>query len=131
MEVIIPTEIGIFIAKTAMQDQRDNDEELIKQLDWADEKRGAVAIRIAFYHQRAIVEYNKRVRPRFFRLRSLVLKRVLKNIVEVGVGKLQANWEVHYVVIKVGHLGVYHLQTLDDMPLFRPWNVTNLKQYYQ
>ena len=33
MEVIIPTEIGISIAKTAMQDQRDNDEELIKQLD--------------------------------------------------------------------------------------------------
>ncbi|RVX19136.1 hypothetical protein CK203_008614 [Vitis vinifera] len=34
MEVIIPTEIGISTAKTAMKDQMDNDEELIKQLDW-------------------------------------------------------------------------------------------------
>ena len=48
MEVIIPTEIGISTAKTAMKDQMDNDEELIKQLDWAYEKRGAAAIWIAF-----------------------------------------------------------------------------------
>ncbi|KAL6340252.1 hypothetical protein AAG906_040688 [Vitis piasezkii] len=63
MEVIIPTEIGISTAKIAMQYQRDNNKELIKQLDWADEKQEATTIQIAFYHQKAIVEYNKRVRP--------------------------------------------------------------------
>ncbi|KAL6348717.1 hypothetical protein AAG906_019452 [Vitis piasezkii] len=36
MEAIILTEIGMLIAKIVMQDKRDNDEELIKQLDWAD-----------------------------------------------------------------------------------------------
>ena len=36
MEAIIPTEIGI-TTKTVVQDQRDNDEELIRQLDWANE----------------------------------------------------------------------------------------------
>ena len=38
MEVIIPTEIGMPTTKTTVQDQRDNDEELIRQLDWNDEK---------------------------------------------------------------------------------------------
>lgn len=36
MEAIILTKIGMLISKIVMQDQRDNDEELIKKLDWAD-----------------------------------------------------------------------------------------------
>ena len=38
MEVIIPIEIDMYTAKITVQNQRDNDEELIRQLDWADEK---------------------------------------------------------------------------------------------
>ncbi|RVW18034.1 hypothetical protein CK203_114908 [Vitis vinifera] len=38
MKVIISTEIGMPTVKIAMQDQMDNDEEIIKQLDWADKK---------------------------------------------------------------------------------------------
>ena len=60
MEAIIPTEIGMPTAKTVVQDQRDNDEELIRQLDWADEKQGDATIQIASYHQRAIAQYNKK-----------------------------------------------------------------------
>ena len=37
MEAIIPTEIGMPTAKTTEQDQMDNDEELIRHRDWADE----------------------------------------------------------------------------------------------
>ena len=37
IEVIILTEIGMPITKTVVQDQRDNDKELIRQLDWANE----------------------------------------------------------------------------------------------
>ena len=83
------------------------------------------------YHQRAITHYNKKVWPRFFRIGTLVLRRVFKNITELGTEKLQANWEKPYVVTKVGDSGVYHFQTLDDVPLLRPWNVSNLKSYYQ
>ena len=54
MEVIIPTEIGMPTTKITVQDQRDNDEELIRQLDWNDEKIGAAAIRIVSYHQKAV-----------------------------------------------------------------------------
>lgn len=44
MKVIIPTEIGKPTANTIVQDQMDNDKELKKQLDWADEKHEVAAI---------------------------------------------------------------------------------------
>ena len=47
MEVIIPTKIDMPIAKTARQDQMDNEEELRRQLDWVDELRGDATIQIA------------------------------------------------------------------------------------
>ena len=63
MEVIIPTKIEMPIAKTARQDQMDNDEELRRQLDWVDELQEDVTIQIASYHQRTIPQYNKRAGP--------------------------------------------------------------------
>ncbi|KAL6334527.1 hypothetical protein AAG906_018022 [Vitis piasezkii] len=54
MEFIIPIEIGMPTTKTVVQEQRDKDEKLKRQLDWANEKREVVAIWIASYHQRAI-----------------------------------------------------------------------------
>ncbi|RVW13311.1 hypothetical protein CK203_088988 [Vitis vinifera] len=109
MEAIIPTKIGMPTVKTIVQDQRDNNEELIRQLDLTDKLREDAAIRIASYHQRAIAQYNKRARPRFFRPGSLVLRKVFKNTTEVGARKLQCNWKGSYVVTKAGHSRVYHL----------------------
>ena len=131
MEAIILTKIGMPTAKIAVQDQMDNNEELIRQLDWADEMRGDETIWITSYHQRTITQYKKGAEPWFFRLEYLVLKRIFENIVEVGSEKVQANWEGLYVVTKAGYSWAYHLQTLNDVPLVRPWNVTNLKQFYQ
>ena len=37
MEVIIQIEIGMPTIKTIVQGQRDNDEELVRHLDWVDE----------------------------------------------------------------------------------------------
>ena len=97
------------IAKTAKQDQMDNDEELRRQLDWVDELQEDVTIQIASYHQRTIPQYNKRAGPWFFRTGSLVLRRVFENTVEVWARKLQSNWKGSYVVTKVGDSGAYHL----------------------
>ena len=63
MEAIIPTKIGMPTAKIVVQDQMDNDEELIRQLDWANEMRGDETIWIASYHQRTITQYKKRAQP--------------------------------------------------------------------
>ena len=83
------------------------------------------------YHQKTITHYNKKTRPWFFWLGTLVLRRIFENTAEIGAEKLQANWEGPYVVTKARDLGVYHFQTLDNVPLLCSWNVSNLKHYFQ
>ena len=50
MEVIIQIEIGMPTIKTIVQGQRDNDEELVRHLDWVDEIWRNTTIWMASYH---------------------------------------------------------------------------------
>ena len=43
MDVVIPIKIGMPIARTTIQGQRDEKQELERQLDWVDEVRGNTA----------------------------------------------------------------------------------------
>ncbi|KAL6339378.1 hypothetical protein AAG906_032907 [Vitis piasezkii] len=131
MEAIIPTEIGMPITKIIVQGQMNENQDLEKHLDWADEVKGNANIWMTSYQQRAITHYNKKARPCVFRTKTLVLRRVFENMTEREVEKLQENWEGPYVVTKVGDSRAYHLQTLDVVSLLHPWNISNLKQYYQ
>nr|CAN82844.1 hypothetical protein VITISV_005761 [Vitis vinifera] len=131
MDVVIPTEIGLPTIRTDVAKQNDANTELGRNLDWTDEVRESAAIRMADYQQRASAHYNRKVKPRSFKNGTLVLRKVFENTTEMGVGKLYANWEGPYIVSKASESGAYHLQKLDGTPLLRPWNVSNLKQYYQ
>ena len=130
MDAVIPTEIGFPMIRTIIRGQKDENLELERNLDWADEVRENAYIRIAAYQQRAVAHYNRKTQPRVFKVRTLVLRKVFENTAEKGVGKFQANWEGPYIVSKTGQNGGYHLQKLDGTPLLRSWNVSNLKQYY-
>ena len=44
--IVIPTKIGMPTAKTVVQGQRDNDEELLRHMEWIDEIRGNTTIRM-------------------------------------------------------------------------------------
>ena len=102
-----------------------------KKLGLPDEVRETASIRMADYQQRASAHYNRKARPRSFKNGTLVFRKVFENTAETGAGKFQANWEDPYIVSKTSESGAYHLQKLDGTPLLRPWNVSNLKQYYQ
>nr|CAN76858.1 hypothetical protein VITISV_001664 [Vitis vinifera] len=131
MDAIIPTEIGLPTIRTEAAKQNDANTELGRNLDWADEVRENASIRMTDYQQRASTHYNRKVRPRSLKNGTMVLRKVFDNSVETGAGKFQANWEGPYIVSKSSESGAYHLQKLDGTPLLRPWNVFNLKQYYQ
>ena len=105
--------------------------ELGRNLDWADEVRESASIRMADYQQRATAYYNHKARPRSFKSGMLVLRKVFENTTKREAGKFQANWDGPYIVSKTSESGAYHLQKLDRILLLRPWNVSNLKQYYQ
>ncbi|RVW27426.1 hypothetical protein CK203_095412 [Vitis vinifera] len=98
MDVVIPTEIGLPTTRTAIRGQKNENLELKRNLDWADEVRENASIRMAVYQQRVAAHYNHKVRSRVFKVGTLVLKKVFENIVEKGAGKFQANWESPYIV---------------------------------
>lgn len=131
MDVVIPTEIGMPTARTAAQDHGNEEDELLRHLDWTDELREAASVRMTAYQQKAAAYFNRKVHPRTFKEGTLVLRKVFENTIDKGAGKLVANWEGPYTVSKVNGNGSYHLQMLDGTSLPHPWNAYNLRQYYQ
>ncbi|RVW24435.1 hypothetical protein CK203_093227 [Vitis vinifera] len=68
MDAVIPTEIGLPTIRTDAAKQDDASAELGRNLDLADEVRENAAIRMADYQQRASAHYNRKVRPRSFKM---------------------------------------------------------------
>ena len=87
MDAIIPTEIGLPTIRTEAETQDDANEELGRNLDWADEVRETVSIRMVDYQQRASAHYNRKARPRNFKNGTLVLRKAFENTAEIGAGK--------------------------------------------
>ncbi|RVW24873.1 hypothetical protein CK203_079490 [Vitis vinifera] len=131
MGAVIPTEIGLPTIWTEASKQDDANTKLGRNLDWANKVRESAVIRMADYQQKASAHYNRKVRPKSFKNGTMVLRKVFENTTEKEAGKFQANWKGPYIVSKSSESGAYHLQKLDGTPLLRPWNMSNLKQYYQ
>ena len=104
MEAIIPTKIEKPTLRTRIP-ERANVEAVTKDLDMADELREAEVVRIASYQQRLASLYNRRVKPRTFQDRDLVLRRVFENMTNLVDEKFQPNWEGPYMVVRVGAAG--------------------------
>ena len=75
--------------------------------------------------------YNKRVKLRRLEVGDLVLRKVSIATKDLNQGKLGPTWEGPYRVVHYSQRGNYHLETLDRQKLPCPWNIENLKKYYQ
>ena len=115
--------IGTFRAKS-------NDEGLKLHLDLLQKKRDQAQITMSAYQERVSRYFNKKVKPRSFRVEDLVLQKVILAIRESAEGKLAPNWEGPYRVINCQRPGVYYLEDRDGKVLQRPWNVEHLKKYF-
>ncbi|GKV33929.1 hypothetical protein SLEP1_g42365 [Rubroshorea leprosula] len=91
---------------------------------------GHARLRTIAYKQKIANFYNKRVRPRSFKIGDLVLKKAGLTGFETRFGKLAPNWEGPYVVAEVPHPGAYVLQDAEGKRIPRVWNVNNLKKFY-
>ncbi|GKV42235.1 hypothetical protein SLEP1_g49664 [Rubroshorea leprosula] len=74
--------------------------------------------------------YNKRVRPRTFKVGDIVLRKAGLMGFETRFGKLAPNWEGPYTIAEVPHLGAYILRDTEGKKVPRVWNVNNLKKFY-
>ena len=64
-----------------------NTKVVIKDLDTTDELREAAVVRIASYQQRLSNLHNRRVKPRTFKTKELVLRSVFENTANPADGK--------------------------------------------
>ena len=104
---------------------------LAKDLDLAQERRDLAKIRLASYQGDLKKRYDKNVSRRVLAPGDLVLRKVLGSKKDPTQGKLGANWERPYQIISEAGLGALNLKEMDGRPLKRPWNISNLKKFYQ
>ena len=78
MDAVIPTEIGFPMIRTIIRGQKDENLELERNLDWADEVRENAYIRIAAYQQRAVAITTARHDPESSRSEHLSLGKFSK-----------------------------------------------------
>ena len=117
-------------ARVAGFDPTQNNELMVKRLDWLEEYREVAIIRLAEYQQKLARCYNRDVKTKEFSVGDLVLRKAVGNMRDTNVGKLAQAWEGSYRVTAIVGARVYYLEDLDERPLPRPWNVHNLKKFY-
>ena len=130
-EAVILVEVGVTSSKRAAFSEEGNDEELQINLDCLDEVRENAFSRMAKYRQKMAEYYNRKVKLRQLDIGDLVLCKVSVATKDPNQGKLRPTWEGPYKVVHYSQRGSYHLETLDEQKLPRPWNIENLKKYYQ
>ncbi|GKV53644.1 hypothetical protein SLEP1_g60161, partial [Rubroshorea leprosula] len=129
-EAVIPVELGVPSFRVTHFDEARNGQLLRENLDLLAEVREEARLRTLVYKQKLANFYNKRVRPRTFKARDLVLRKADLTGFETRFGKLAPNWEGPYTVAEVPHPGAYILQDAEGKRVPRVWNVNNLKKFY-
>ena len=129
-EVVIPTEVSLCNAQVVGFDPIQNADLMMERLDWLEECRDAVTIQLAEYQQRLTQRYNRDIKGREFSTGDLVLRKVMGNMRDIGVGKLAQTWKGLYRVTAIASARAYYLEDLDERPIPRPWNVHNLKKFH-
>jgi hypothetical protein len=131
VEAVIPLEVGLPTLRSEEYDQHNNELVLAKDLDLAQERRDLAMIRLASYQGDLKKRYGRSVRERILAPGDLVLRKVLGSKRDPTQGKLGANWEGPYQIVSEAGQGAFNLQGMDGKPLKRPWNISNLKKFYQ
>ena len=76
-EAVIPLETGFLTSRTSSFNPRDNDEQLIKNLDLIEEKRENAMVQLAYYQQKLKQGYDANVKLRPLTPGDLVLRKVV------------------------------------------------------
>uniref|UniRef100_A0A2N9ENB8 Uncharacterized protein n=1 Tax=Fagus sylvatica TaxID=28930 RepID=A0A2N9ENB8_FAGSY len=122
---------GLPTIRTEYYDPVTNETSLATDLDLAEERRDSALIHLAAYQNGLRRIYEKRINPRELAVGDLVLRKVMGAKQDPTHGKLGPNWEGPYKIASVAGTGAFMLLGPDDTPVKRPWNICNLKKYYQ
>jgi hypothetical protein len=129
-EAIIPAELGSESLRVEAHKADLNDEGLKLHLDLLQERRDQAQITQSAYQERMARYFDKRVKPRSFKIGDWVLRKVTLATKDPVEGKLAPNWEGPYKVISCQRPGAYHLEDSTGKVLPRPWNAEHLRRYF-
>ncbi|GKV40349.1 hypothetical protein SLEP1_g48006 [Rubroshorea leprosula] len=129
-ESVISIEIGLSSFRVTHFDEGRNGQLFRENLDLLAKVREEARLRTLVYKQKLANFYNKRVRPRTFKVGNLVLGKACLSGFETHFGKLAPIWEGPYTVAEVPHPGAYILQDVEGKRVLRVWNINNLKKFY-
>ena len=116
--------------RSELCDQGLNDLNVARELDFAEERREAAAIRLATYQQQLARGNNWKVRERGFAVGKLVLKKTLPGDRNPNEGKLAPNWHGQFKVLSAAGRSAYKLEDIEGKELPQPLNATHLKNFY-
>ena len=78
-KAIVPLEIGMSSLRRENYDPNQNNLLQRRELDFLEEKRHDSQLRVAIYQQCITRYFNSKVKPRRFKVRDLVLRKILQN----------------------------------------------------
>jgi ribonuclease HI len=130
-EAVVPVETELSSLRVQKYNHELNEEGLKLSLDLLEERRDQAEMVMASYRQKTAQYFNRRVKPRSFKIGDWVLRKVTLATKERADGKLAPNWEGPYRVVGCNRPGTYHLETSEGRRLSHPWNAEHLKRYYQ
>ena len=108
-KAIAPVEIGLKSPRIELESVEHNEEALRLNLDLLDEKRDQVLKRTEDFQRKTARYYDQKVKPRNYKPRDLVLKKLLPARKNPAHGKLGPNWEGSHIISRVVRPGNYEL----------------------
>jgi hypothetical protein len=129
-EAVIPLEVQMSSLRLENFDEEGNKEGLRLCAEVIDEVRDKALTRVIAQKHAIARRYNAKVKGRQFRVGDLVLRKAEFVAAERREGKLGANWEGPYRVVRILTPGTYRLEDRDGKLLPHPWNIQHLKRYY-
>ncbi|XP_075096396.1 uncharacterized protein LOC142174492 [Nicotiana tabacum] len=101
----------------------------LEQLTLIDEKRMAAVYYVQLYQQRMDHAYNKKMRPRNFYVKQLILRRILPHHQEAK-GMFAPNWKRPYIIRKLLPKGALYLGDIEGNDPKTALNADAVKKYY-
>ena len=124
-------EVNLCSARVSEFNMSQNESLLVERFDLLEEYRDTAIIRLVEYQQKLARCYNQDIRVREFSARDLVLRKAVGSMRDTNARKLAQTWEGPYRITAIAGTRAYYLEDMDETPLPRPWNVHNLKKFYQ
>ncbi|XP_070057498.1 uncharacterized protein [Nicotiana tomentosiformis] len=112
-ETLISVEVGEPTLRYFQENEEANNETMLANLEFLDERRALAHIRMAAENHRTERYYNRRANLRYFKVGDLVLRKVTQNTQKLNAGKLRPIWEGFYRVETVTGKGSYELENQD------------------